>query len=172
MSGESEAGIRPVTIALIVAAIITILLGIAVAMAFFRMRSRPITIFISSPPGEVVLCDLVIDGRPESRRDTAPVTYTFHARQLDFAVIPETEDAGNVIVSVNAAPGKGSGSGQGFRGTATVKSGMGSVSLGSMAPQHVENMRASRADIADENDAPREETAPPPADPAASSTAR
>lgn len=144
MSEATQDRIRPVTIALFGAATLTLLLGIAIAVAYFS-RPQPITLRIPDPAGGVVLTDLVIDGRPESRRDTAPVTYQFHAHEVKFAVIAEGVEGGNVRVEVSAGGGTSATGGAGVAGAGFVRAGGGGVTLNNMSPQHVENMRRSRA---------------------------
>jgi hypothetical protein len=168
MNEAAHDRIRPVTIVLIVAAVLTAMLGIAVVVAFLS-RPDPITLTITAPAGEVVLCDLLIDGRPETRRDTAPVTYEFQARQVEFAVIPESVAVGDVKIEISAGGGKGSSGGAGARGTASVGAVGGGVSIGNMSPQHVGNMRTSRVEAADGSEAIQDEDAVPEEEPAASS---
>lgn len=157
MNEETKHRIHPVTIALLVAGVLTLALGIAVGIAYMS-RPTPITLEISEPKGSTVLCDLVIDGKPESRRATAPVNYVFEARKVDFAVIPQSADDGYVQVKLTAKFGGGNAMGDGVRGSTHQSGGGGGISIGPMTMPHVENMRKSRVD---------EPTAPmPPSDPA------
>jgi hypothetical protein len=171
MSQESGHPIKPATIALIVTSVLTIVLGIAVAVAFLS-QPKTITVTITAPAGGVVLCDLVVDGRPQSRRDTAPVTYSLRANNLEFAVIPETADAGQVSVEFSARGGHGSVSGEGVRGTASVGALGGGVSLGPMSSRHVDTMRFARAKESAESDAAQNDRSVRNAEPADSPPAR
>ncbi|MGE0377663.1 MAG: hypothetical protein AB7I48_25250 [Planctomycetaceae bacterium] len=106
---------------------------------------RTITLEITAPVGKTVVCHLVVDGKPKSREDVAPVTYQFEAKELRYAVIcRDPLPPGEVNVRVHDRAGTGgsvSGAGvtgryySGWRGT--------SFQTGAMTGTHVKTMRAA-----------------------------
>jgi hypothetical protein len=91
-----------------------------------------------------VLCDVVVDGKAESYRDTVPVTYRFSARNVRFAVIPETAGGGDVSVSLSSRHGGFDGSAPGVIGSSQGGILGGSVQFDVMSARHIANMREAR----------------------------
>lgn len=143
MTQKSDGRMKPITLALIILGAITLLLGVVVGVAILN-QPRPIMIEITDPVGEPVVCDLVVDGQPETRGGIAPVRYVFEASQVDFAVIPLSAGVGDVRVELSGKYGSGSAAGAGIRGNAHARPGSGGISIGGMTREHVENMRDSR----------------------------
>jgi len=144
MTQDSEGRMKPFTIVLIVAGVITLLLGVVVGIAILN-RPRPITLEVTAPAGEAIVCDLVVDGQPETRGDVAPVRYVFEAREVRFAVIPATAGVGNARVTLSSNQGAGTADGAGIRGNASSGPTGGGITIGGMSREHVENMRAAQA---------------------------
>lgn len=145
MTQESDSRMKPITLVLIIAGVITLLLGVLVGIAIVN-QPRPITIEVTAPTGEAVVCDLVVDGQPETRNGVAPVRYVFEeAAHVDFAVIAVTASAGDVRVELTSGGGSGSAKGIGIRGSAYAGPAGSGISIGGMTREHVENMRAARA---------------------------
>ncbi len=67
-------------------------LGVALlaGAVFFAWAAGPrtITLEVTQPAGQTVVCHFVVDGKAESHEDTAPVTYHFEAHELRYAIIP------------------------------------------------------------------------------------
>jgi hypothetical protein len=63
-----------------------VLLGGAMFVAWLAAL-RTVTLEITEPAGKTVVCHMVVDGRPESRRGVAPLTLRFEAKELRYAVV-------------------------------------------------------------------------------------
>lgn len=117
------------------------------AAVFFAWSSGPrtITLDVTQPAGQTVVCHFVVDGKPESHEDTAPVTYHFEAHQLRYAIIArDSSPPADVTVTIHDRSGTGGVStAPGVTGAFTANW-WGTVShIGSMTPTHVATMRKS-----------------------------
>jgi hypothetical protein len=145
MSGDSQRRSKRVTVAILVAAAVTICLGIAVLIAYLLIFAT-MRLEIVGPRGAVVQCELLINNQGESRRETVPVTLEFpaYAKTVEFAVIPESATSGSVDVRVRAGGQKGSAVGSGVRGYAAVTPTGGRVTINKMTDQQIDAMRGPR----------------------------
>lgn len=135
--------LRKPTLLLIIASTLTLLLAIAVGIAYLA-RPKPIVLAVSSPRGTIVLCDFVIDGRAESLRDTVPVTYTYMADRFQFAVITESAVGGHIRVDLSTRHGGGSTDAAGVTGEYQGNAWGSRSSIGGMTDKHIASMRAAR----------------------------
>jgi hypothetical protein len=133
---------RWLTVMLLIAAALTVILGIVVAVAWFA-KPEPITMEITEPVGELVICHLVIDGEPDVRHGTAPVIFTMEGGQIEFALIPVSADAGELRLKITSSHAQGSTIGDGIRGTIFSRFGGSGINLGALPPAHIASMRAA-----------------------------
>jgi hypothetical protein len=133
---------RLLTVILLVAAALTVILGIVVVVAFIS-KPQPVTMEITEPIGEVVICHLVIDGEPDFRHGTAPVIFDVEGGQIEFALIPVSADAGELHLKITSTHAQGSTVGDGIRGTITSRFGGSGMNLGALPPAHIASMRAA-----------------------------
>ncbi|MCA9076177.1 MAG: hypothetical protein KDA93_14200 [Planctomycetaceae bacterium] len=123
----------------------TLLFGLAFLTVFLSSPST-ITLDISAPVGETVVCHVVVDGRAEVHEGVVPVTYHFKAHELTYAVVgvdPTTDD-----LTVSATDQSGSGgsvNAAGVKGTYKTQWWGSKWSHGRMTESHVTNMRRSAA---------------------------
>jgi hypothetical protein len=142
---------EPMRVFLIVGTLaVPICLGVGIEL---MERPSPIRITVSGPPGTVVLCDVVVDGRGEEHRDTVPVTYTYVAESLRFAVIPESAGVGRIRVDVADGLGEETVDVSGVMGEIQRGEGRATLmSLGRMTDAHIASMRAARLAAAGHED--------------------
>lgn len=133
---------RLLTVILLVTAALTILLATLVAVAWLY-KPKPITMEITGPAGEEVICHLVIDGRADVRRGIAPVTFSIVGEQIEFAVIPVSANAGKLRLKITSSHAQGSTVGDGLRGTISNRGVAGGMTLGALPPAHIDSMRAA-----------------------------
>ncbi len=146
------------------------LLVLAIALAVFvrwRVLSSLMTIEIDQPVGATVVSHFVVDGRPESRTDTVPVTYEFQASHLTYAIIGEDPSTGSIRVRFQHSQGAaGSATGDGVKGECQGGGFTTVMSMGGMSSHDAGIMRAAvlaqRAPaIAESASAPAAEEATP-----------
>ncbi len=73
-----------------VVAALALCVALLAGAVFFAWAAGPrtITLEVTQPAGQTVVCHFVVDGKAESYEDTAPVTYHFEAHELRYAIIP------------------------------------------------------------------------------------
>lgn len=89
----------------ILLALVTLALLSAFLIAFLS-RPSSVTLEISAPMGEKVICHVVVDGRAEAHEDTVPVSYQFRAYEFTYAVIA-ADAATDLTVSATDQSGSG-----------------------------------------------------------------
>jgi hypothetical protein len=148
MSNEAAQQSSLLTPTRIVAAIAfgVVVLGVAVFMAWLA-APQTVTLEIAQPAGKTVVCHAVVDGKAESYRAVAPVTYRFEAREFRYAVVGlDASPPADVTVLVRDPSGTG-----GVRTDAGVKGTYRAAWWGTqaqfeaMTPTHVAKMRSSAA---------------------------
>lgn len=121
--------------------------GVLGGVVFVAWLSAPrrVTLEITQPVGKTVVCHVVVDGRPESHRAVAPVTFRFAAKELRYAVVClDASPPADVTVLVRDHAGTG-----GVRTSAGVKGSYRAAWWGTqarfeaMTPTHVATMRSS-----------------------------
>lgn len=79
-----------------------ILLGlIAIQSTMFVRPSRKITIQVDGAPGQSVVASFEVDGKWHKELQALPANFTFQARDVSFAVIPDGDSNDDYLV-VNA----------------------------------------------------------------------
>lgn len=141
---ERTRSIRP-GLLLLIAAALTLLLGLAVGIAYMS-RPLPFVVTVTEPPGAVVLCDFVVDGEARSHRDAAPVTYRFMMKSIQYAVIAESADTGDITVDVSTPNyGRVNRKGPGWTGKYQAAAWEAhQFTYSEMSGRHIASMRAAR----------------------------
>ena len=119
-------------------------LGGAVFVAWLA-APRTVTLEITQPVGKTVVCHVVVDGRPESHRAVAPVTFRFAAKELRYAVVClDASPPADVTVLVRDRAGTGGvRTGAGVKGSYRAAWWGTHAQFEAMTPTHVATMRSS-----------------------------
>lgn len=140
---ESRSWITPTRVVTALT-VCVLLLGGAVGIIWLS-RPSVITLTVSEPVGKTVVCHFVVDGRPESREGTVPVTYRFPANEVRYAVIPlDPAPPSDISVNVHDETGTGGGvTSEGVTGVFKCSWWGTTSSMSPMTATHVTTMRKS-----------------------------